>query len=96
MEFSLSVITTNEIFPSVIPLVFSGFLVVLTHHRHWQRVDPHAVAGEDQQTGGSGSSLSSLPVRTGGGSLQSNPTTQAVDFTFVFLFSFRSAIISLH
>jgi len=29
MEFSPSVITTDEIFPSVIPLVFSGFLVVV-------------------------------------------------------------------
>jgi len=61
-------------------------------------VDPRAVAGEDQQTGGSGSSPSSLPAHTGGASpshLQSNPTTQAVDFIFVFPFSFRSAIISL-
>jgi hypothetical protein len=31
MEFSLSVITTDGIFPSVIPLVFSGFLVVIVH-----------------------------------------------------------------
>jgi len=72
--------------------------VDLTHHRHWRRVDPRAVAGEDQQTGGPGSSPSSLPARTGGASpshLQSNPTTQAVDFTFVFPFSFRSAIIPL-
>jgi hypothetical protein len=30
MEFSPSVITTNGIFPSVIPLVFSGFLVVIS------------------------------------------------------------------
>jgi len=61
-------------------------------------VNPRAVAGEDQHTGGSGSSPS-LPACTGGASpshLQSNPTTQAVDFTFVFPFSFRSAIISLH
>jgi len=54
-------------------------------------------AGEDQQTGGSGSSPYSLPVRTSGASpshLQSNPTTQAV-FHFRFPFSFRCAIISL-
>jgi hypothetical protein len=70
----------------------------LTHHHHWRHLDPRAVAGEDQQTGGSGLSPSSLPARTGGASpshLQSNPTTQAIDFTFVFPFSFRSAIISL-
>jgi len=61
-------------------------------------VDPLAVASEDQQTGGSRFSPSSLPARTGGASpshLQSNPTTQAVDFAFVFPFSFRSTIISL-
>jgi len=56
-----------------------------------------ATAGEDRQAGRSGSSPSSLPVRTGGASpshLQSIPTTQAV-FHFRFPFSFRSAIISL-
>jgi len=61
-------------------------------------VDPCVITSEDQQTGGSGSSPSSLPARTSSASpshLRSNSTTQAVDFTFVFPFSFRSAIISL-
>jgi len=59
-------------------------------HRHWPHVDPYVIAGEDQQTSGSGASPSSLPAHTGGGShnhLQSSKKkTQAVDFTFVFPF----------
>jgi hypothetical protein len=54
---------------------------------HWRRVDPRVVAGEDQQTGGSGSSPSSLPARTGGGSpshLQGNPTNRSSRFHFCF------------
>jgi len=38
MEFSPSVITTNEIFPSVIPLVFSGFLVVYKLSHYYQLI----------------------------------------------------------
>ena len=40
----------------------------LTHLRHWRRVGSRAAANEDQQPGGSGSSPSSLPVRTGSAS----------------------------
>jgi len=49
--------------------------------------DPCAITGKDQQTGGSGSSPSSLPARTSGGSpshLQGNPTNTSSRFHFCF------------
>jgi len=67
-------------------------------HRHWPRMDPYVIAGEDQQTSGSGASPSSLPARTGGGShshLQSSKKKHKQYISLLFSLFFRSTPISL-